>query len=393
MSALSLALALLLVQPTQGAPVVNIPAAELAQAPRLTIAGPPIWRIGGDPDGPYGFVRVVGGTFMRNGRLAVLEFNPPELRVFDGSGKHVLSFGRKGRGPGEFERVQRLLHHIGDSLVVLQAFRVSVFDALGKHARTFSTASGAAGLAMASRMFSDGTLLAGTRPMLTPQEQKHGSQRAEGITRDTTRLVVLSARGDAVSLDLGKRPSGETVVVRHDGAQTMTMRAFGSTLLVEAADSFVLLAQSDAARIEVLSAHSGRLLRTIDFGLRPRAVTDRDKEDFASRRRTGARRNGGDIAVRGAEAYLKLMTYPDRMPYFDALRRSFDGVVRLRRYVTPLDSSAHWLNITPAGRLLSVIDVSAKIRVLDFDGDRVLVVERDADDLEYVALYRLVRQR
>ena len=61
--------------------------------------------------------------------------------------------------------------------------------------------------------------------------------------------------------------------------------------------------------------------------------------------------------------------------------------------MTPLDSSAQWLSITPTGRLLSVIEVPAKIRVLDFDGDRVLVVERDADDLEYVALYRLVRQR
>ena len=173
----------------------------------------------------------------------------------------------------------------------------------------------------------------------------------------------------------------------------MTMRAFGSSLLLEAADSLVLLTQSDAAQIEVLSARSGRLLRTVAFGLTPRAVTDRDKEDFASRRRAGARHNGGDIAVRGAEAYLKLMTYPDRMPYFDALRSFFDGVVRLRRYVTPLDSSAQWLSITPTGRLLSIIDVPAKIRVLDFDGDRVLVVERDADDLEYVALYRLVRQR
>lgn len=330
---------------------------------------------------------------MRDGRVALLESNPPGVRVYDNSGKHVLSFGRKGNGPGEFGQVQRLVPHTSDSLAVLQAFRVSVFDAQGKHGRTFSTATGAGGLAMVQRMFSDGSLLAGTRPMLTPQEQQHGIQRAEGITRDTTRLVILSARGDAVALDLGKRPSGETVVVRHDGVYTMTMRAFGSSLLLEAADSLVLLAQSDAARVEVLSARSGRLLRTVAFGLTPRAVTDRDKEDFASRRRTGARRNGGDIAVRGAEAYLKLMTYPDRMPYFDALRWSFDGVVRLRRYVTPLDSAAQWLSVTPTGRLLSVIDVPAKIRVLDFDRDRVLVLERDADDLEYVAVYVLTPRR
>jgi hypothetical protein len=78
------------------------------------------------------------------------------------------------------------------------------------------------------------------------------------------------------------------------------------------------------------------------------------------------------------------------MPYFDALRWSYDRVVRLRRYVAPLDSTAQWLSLTPTGQLLSVIDIPAKARVLDFDRDRVLIVERDADDLEYLSLYKLI---
>jgi hypothetical protein len=386
-------LTLLLAQTPQGTPVVNISAPELARAPHLTIAGAPVWRIGGEPDGPYGFARIVGGTFMREAQVAVLEGNPPGVRLYDNAGKHVLSFGRAGSGPGEFGQVQRLVPHVGDSLVVSQIFRVSVFDGRGKHARTLSTASAGAGRAMVYRMFPDGSLLAKSSPMLTPREMAHGVQRTEGITRDTTRLVILAARGDAVAKDFGNRPSGGSAVARLEGVWVMAVPAFAADLLLEGGDSLVYVVPGGASRVEVLSAGTTRLLRTVAFDLTPRAVTARDKDEFVRGRRAGSQKNGGDRALRMTDAYLKIMPYPERMPYFDALRWSFDGVVRLRRYATPSDSSAQWISITPHGRLLSVIDVPTKLRVLDFNGDRVLVVERDADDVEYLAVYVLVPRR
>ena len=69
---------------------------------------------------------------------------------------------------------------------------------------------------------------------------------------------------------------------------------------------------------------------------------------------------------------------------------SYDRVVRLRRHVGPLDSKAQWLSFSPTGQLLSTIDLPVKARVRDFDRDRVIVVERDADDLEYLAFYKLI---
>ncbi|MGQ0642097.1 MAG: hypothetical protein ACT4P6_15215 [Gemmatimonadaceae bacterium] len=126
------------------------------------------------------------------------------------------------------------------------------------------------------------------------------------------------------------------------------------------------------------------------FSLTPRAVTARDRDEFIRSRRAAART---EIAKQGAEAYLKIMPYPERMPFFDALRQSLDGTLRLRRYKAALDTSAQWLSLTSAGLLLSVIDVPASARVLDFAADRVLVAERDADDLEYVAVYTLVPKK
>jgi len=94
----------LVVHASQPAPVVTISAAELARPPRLTMAREPVWRVGGEAEGPYSFTFIVGATFMQGGRVAVLEPKPPQVRVFDASGKHQFTFGRLGLGPGEFRR-------------------------------------------------------------------------------------------------------------------------------------------------------------------------------------------------------------------------------------------------------------------------------------------------
>lgn len=379
--------ALLVVQASQPVPVVTISAAEIARTPRLTIAREPVWRVGGEAEGPYSFVRIVGATFMRNGSVAVLEYTPPQVRIFDADGKHQFTFGRLGQGPGEFSQVQRLVPHTGDSLAISQVARVSLFDGAGKHARTVSTATGTT-LSIASRILGDGSMLASARPMPTLQER--GSRR-EGITQDSTRIVVLAANGSDIVRDLGKRPSGELLLARLGEGWVHTARAFSAGLLMEGGDSLVFILQAERAQLDVISARTGRQLRQIALNLTPREVTERDRAEFARSRRDGAARGPNPaIALQSTEAYLKLMTYPRHMPYFDALRWSYDRVVRLKRFVAPLDSTAQWLGLTATGRLLSTVEVPAKARVLDFDRDRVLLVERDADDVQYLALYKLI---
>jgi hypothetical protein len=173
MLGLGLGLTLLVAQGAPRAATLTISATEIAAARRLTIAPQPLWRIGGDGDGPYAFTAVVGGTFTSDGGVAILEANPPEVRRFDRAGKHRGSFGRRGRGPGEFEAPQRLVPHTGDSLVVAQITRVSVFDRDGKHARTINTAT-AAGLAWVHRLLGDGSMLARSTPLPTAKVRPEG---------------------------------------------------------------------------------------------------------------------------------------------------------------------------------------------------------------------------
>ncbi|HEV2148996.1 MAG TPA: 6-bladed beta-propeller [Longimicrobiaceae bacterium] len=91
-------------------------------------------RIGSaEVDGPELFGQVAALTVDPLGRIYVLDDQAKEVRVFDARGKHVRSFGRKGGGPGEFESPGSLdWDPQGHLWIVDQSnARFSVFDTAG----------------------------------------------------------------------------------------------------------------------------------------------------------------------------------------------------------------------------------------------------------------------
>jgi hypothetical protein len=94
-------------------------------------------RIGSENDDPTGFSDVRGILVDRQGNIWVLEFSTQEIRIFDPSGHHVRSIGRKGQGPGEFIYADGL-SMAPDGLVWVhdpQNARFSIFTQDGKFVR------------------------------------------------------------------------------------------------------------------------------------------------------------------------------------------------------------------------------------------------------------------
>jgi hypothetical protein len=86
-----------------------------------------IGEVDGDED--YLLNRVSGAIRMPDGRIVIANSRAAELRVYDASGKHLRRVGRKGAGPGEFERIEYLLRLAGDTVVVWDAAGpVNFFD-------------------------------------------------------------------------------------------------------------------------------------------------------------------------------------------------------------------------------------------------------------------------
>lgn len=56
-----------------------------------------------DGGGPAQFGRVGGLAVAEDGRIAVLDAQAQDIRLFDADGRHLRTLGRKGGGPGEME--------------------------------------------------------------------------------------------------------------------------------------------------------------------------------------------------------------------------------------------------------------------------------------------------
>ncbi len=88
-------------------------------------------RIGTVGDGgPAEFGRVAGVAVGDDGRIAVLDAQAQEIRVFDADGRHLRTLGRKGGGPGEMEAANVMVAGPDGLLRVLDAGnnRISFFD-------------------------------------------------------------------------------------------------------------------------------------------------------------------------------------------------------------------------------------------------------------------------
>ena len=113
------------------------------------------WRIGPEPtvsigklegEDPYMLHQVFGAARLSDGRIAVANYGSSEVRMFDASGGHLVSWGGRGEGPGEFLSLENVAPWPGDSIVAWYSpgLGISVFDSEGNHGRSFVLKSGVA---------------------------------------------------------------------------------------------------------------------------------------------------------------------------------------------------------------------------------------------------------
>jgi hypothetical protein len=106
--------------------------AHAQTAPRLQL----LHEIGTEMGPPeYTLSRPRGTTLLADGRVLLVDEGT--VRLYDARGRHVVSFGRAGDGPGEFRLVAGL-HVLRDTVHVLDRVhtRVSRFTLAGEHVET-----------------------------------------------------------------------------------------------------------------------------------------------------------------------------------------------------------------------------------------------------------------
>ena len=309
-----------------------------------------------------------------------------ELRFYDAKGKKLRSFGRKGGGPGEFQRIQFLGVMAGDTIVAFDAGtrRLTVVSPGGGLVRTLP-------LANPSRRLVAG-LLPGGR-ILAGSMGAGGTDPKNGMMRDTTPYLVLGPRGDSVSA-VGRFAGREAMiqVARANGrirSMTISTIEFGRTGYLGVDDSVVVAAPAD--RFEILRySQAGRLLVSMSRLFRPEAPTPADLE-FLIDRQIRSLPPGQEAAADNVRRSMKATPLPKTKPPYDAMVVRSNGEIWVRDYLGPYsrDRAGRWSVFDRTGVWITTVETPAGLEPQVIGADFLLGYWLDSDDLPHVRLFRL----
>ena len=147
-------------------------------------------RIGAlDEAGPSSFGRVKGLAVLDDGRMAVLDAQAQEVRLFAPDGAHLRTFGRKGAGPGELESPWGLMRDEGGRLWVPDHSndRMTVYDPETGEAASYAMPVLRYGFIWDGAMLRDGRIL---KPSMTLAPERRDLLRVYSPTMELVDSIL-----------------------------------------------------------------------------------------------------------------------------------------------------------------------------------------------------------
>ena len=338
--------------------------------------GDPVVQIGAaDGDAPYLLSRVFFGHVLDDGRIAIADGGSAELRFFDANGRHLLTTGGRGEGPGELELVAGMI--ASDTLIgVVEATRTSWFHHNGTFVRSDGIDLGA--LARHGIQLGNQKLLASGQWSAVTEDRWSGEafERREALSH-----AILIPR-DASSVDtLASFPSGLQVRV---GEDHYAFAPFWPQMVSAAGgpESHSYVASNRGFEIRQYD-DSGSLVRLHRFEAEGRPLTDDAIEQWKASRRA---RSAGTASEARVERELASVPFPDVIPPYRRFQVDRLGRLWAERWTLP-GEPRRLLVIEPNGAVLGNVAIPDRFVVIDAGEKHLLGVLRDEFDVEYVQLF------
>ena len=326
---------------------------------------------------------------LSDGRIVVANGGDDELRVFDGSGTYLESWGGRGEGPGEFNGLTQFNTWPGDSIVAWYGPRggISVFDSDGNFGRTFTleindddpfglyvlpaavTATGSILAGQAPDIFgrvvveirdADGRLLSSLGEH--PGVEKH---RVEEV-RGTGRVVTLHSPIFAATV--AQVPWGDLIV--HNRNNRYEIKAFaGDGTLARIVRREPVVRSPTQAEIEAYIEE--------EVSSYPKSLTPGEIEEYQAEKRKEYR------SVPVAE----------QMPAFTSVLVDRLNHLWVEEYEPPGEErpGSLWTAFNPEGHVLGFVETPERLEIFEIGEDYILGVFRDELDVEIVQVWTLER--
>ena len=341
--------------------------AASARAPRAAQLTGPILETEAE------FTSISSAVRFANGNVLVVDAAEQKVVLVDGRTGALRPVGRRGGGPGEYQRPLRVLRYLNDQAVVIDEAlqRLVQLDANGRARGSFPLAVESPSHINSARLIDgDGAMYYSTR-------NHHAAGRAETITR----WRFPSGVPEPVPLT---RPPVGLVTVATSIPQALQTEYTGTDVKITSVQRFVpyscadvfslaagqrVIARCDEGRLEWLD-EQGRIARTVAFPVRRTPIPD------------SLRRQIANPEVRAA--------LPTHFPVFDGSDpvQSVRGRLWLRRPPN-IRGQATWFGFAAEDSAPLELQLPRGARLVAVDEPYAIVVITDSDDLQRLAVYRL----
>lgn len=369
------------VRDSAGITIVEHRAADIAALPSWRVGRTPRVTIGtADGEGPDALHQITGLLRLADGRIVVANAGSSELRFFGADGTFEMASGRAGSGPGEFQRLAGIVLGAADTILATDAGRrrVAVVAPDGVVARELQLlVDGAPGQLFG--VFRDGALLA-QRAIVDPRAAAAGE-----LQRSTVVVAAVDADGASSRL-LGTFPGDERMVRVTEGVIEVISPPFTRRTLLVSDGEQLIVATQDAGELRVHD-RNGQLVRLVRTGVPPQPLTPAMAEALIARR-VSAAPPSVQAAVR---AGLENVPQPELLPAHGPLVVASDGALWLSDFPDPATQRADWTVFDRSGAAIARVRLPDGFRLWSVNGDDVLGVARDEDEVEYVHLYTIER--
>lgn len=352
------------------------------------------WRLAPNPsvvigsfEGPEEdqLIEVDGAARLSDGRIAVGDAGARNVRIFGSDGRHRITLGGGGEGPGEFQAVHLAGVLPGDTLVVVdrRLLRVSYLHPEGGFLRSEAMDSGESYLIQCMGMFAGGSVLMEGLVL--------DALEADGYSRRDQAFLSIGADGALVA-DYGRFPGLESVMrtltTEHGIATTLQSIPFGKSGLSTVAGESFYFGSQDSYEVQEYGIDGG-LRRVIRLDREPARVTAAQLEAFIAAEMAEAE---DETQAREIRQRYEDFPVPDFHPAYSALIANPEGFLFVQGPEIPDNNSVALDVFDHEGRLVGALSVPDGIEeILEIGSGHLLGLHRDEFDVEYVRLYELSR--
>lgn len=342
-------------------------------------------------EGAYQFGQVAAVDVNAAGEILVLDQQAAQVRVFDGTGRHVRTIGKPGGGPGEFSQMTMAVRAGGgDSLYVADMMRQRIVGLTGDGVEFASYPLAIErGIPLRFQPAPDGRLAVQVRRMAMP------GTTSQEPARDF--IIVTDLKGERADT-VAELESGATFSF---GAERMEMRIFASEpMWTMLEDGRIVRGRTDLYRFEVFSK-DGTLERVITRPVEARPVTLEDQNAYKDMMRRLIPRQQPAATPQIIEMLMSSMKFADRFPVYANLMGGPDNTLWVQRFPESLRfpegaepdlqnlSVPDWDVFDAEGRLLGMVTMPDRFNPLRVVGSDIYGVQLDEFDVQHVVRLRI----